>query len=216
MLITALGDIVLSSSAPNSPNYFWSYLIFQTAVLLTEVAVVRELFSLTMSEYPGIRTAARWMMYGALSVSAVSSFVLTTAFWGGGANGRSGLFYVLVLNRSIQFSLAVVVISFLVFLSHYPLHLHRNLYVSANFFGALFLMEAADSLVATLSPHLYSNLVDTTVVLLTSVLLAGWAGMLRASEAVAVAPAFDAPGERQLLLQLESLNNTLSRAGRRQ
>lgn len=215
LISTVIGNLVLSHAPLNSRAYFWGYLFFQTWALITEIAVVRELFSLSMEGYPGIRTAARWTMYGAVTLAGLTSLVMTAASWGGRANGTSHLFYVLQLNRSVQFSLAVFIISLLVFLSRYPLRLHWNIYVSIYFFSAVFLVEAVQNLIASMSLHLFSKQVDLAVVLVMTVLFLGWAFMLRPQDSVARNVSFETAGEHELLLQLESLNSTLSRAGRR-
>jgi hypothetical protein len=206
----ALGSFPLKSS-----TYFWLYLASLGVNWVIDIFVVREMFALALGEYPGIRTAGRWAMYGATAVSVTASLAITTFFWNGGARGRSNLFYVEVVNRSVVFTLAVVVASILIFLSRYPLHLHRNTYISTSFFGAVLLSEAALMLVDSLSPHLYSDLVDRTQVSFVAACLVGWAVMLRPQTAGAPARvSFETPAEQQLLRQLESFNSLLSRSGR--
>ena len=215
LLVSTFGNVVLSFLGLKTASYFLAYMVFQTVQLATEIAVVRELFEITMGTYPGIRTSARWVLHGTLAIVAVGAILLTTLFWGEVGSSHY-LYYMLVLSRSVQFGLAAVIISFLVFLSRYPLNLHRNIYVSSNFFGALFLIEAADDLIDSISPRLFSASVDTATVFLSTLLCLGWAAILRSPASEPVTVIFDSAADRELLRQLESLNNTLSRVGRGQ
>jgi len=214
LIITAAGHFFLSLSAMNSSRYFWGYMTFLPVGLLAEIAVVREIFEVTMSDYPGIRSAANRSMYGAMAFSVIVSFTLTAFLRSDPLNHQSNLYYILQFERSVQSGLAIVVVSLLLFLSRYPLRLHRNIYVSSFFFCAVFLIEAADSQVAALSPHLYSRQIDTAAVLLSCVLCVGWTAMLRPQSPVTERPALENGREQELLMQLESLNRILSQAGR--
>jgi hypothetical protein len=215
LIVTALSSFVLSLFALGSNYYYWWYLGAQTFTDLIAIAVVRELFSTAVAEYPGIETAGKWIMYGAVSVSAVASLGLTAALWGGGSQGRGHLFYILVLHRSLQLSLAVVIISLLVFLSHYPLELRRNIYISSYFFSGVFLIDAAATLVATLSRRLFSWQVDMGEVALAGICFITWAFMLHREEPAPRTIAIRTPADVEMLQHLADLNRTLSRVARR-
>jgi hypothetical protein len=218
--VTAIGLFVLSFFGLASEYYYWGYYVVQTAIDLSAVFVVRQLFSSAVKDYPGIGTAGRWMIYGAVSVSAITSLTLTAALWGTGPNGKGHLFYMLILHRSLQFSLAIVIVSILLFISHYPIELRRNIYISGYIFSAIFLLDAADTLVATLSPKLFSWKADMAEVVLLSVCFLTWAVLLGREELVPKTIRFrlhkdDVNKGDELLRQLESLNRTLSKVGRR-
>jgi hypothetical protein len=216
LLSTGLIMLALGSFSPVSIPYFWVYVASIVVSWVVSIFAVREMFALALDDYPGIRTAGRWAMYGATGIAVTASLAVTTLFWNGGAHGESGLFYVEVVNRSVVLTLAAVVASILVFLSRYPLHLHRNTYVSTLFFSAVFLSEAAEMLVDSLSPHLFSAWVDKTQIVFAAVCFAGWALMLRPETAGAPAPvSVENPADQQLLQQLESFNSLLARVGRR-
>ena len=91
-------------------------------------------------------------------------WLLTRFFWNTGAHGRQkwGVFYFEVAQRSIVFSLAVVIIAIIFVLSKYPLHLGRNTYVSCAFFSVLFLSEAVQLFVDAMMRELYNRYVDWT------------------------------------------------------
>lgn len=215
VLATALELFALAGFPPASATYFWIYLASLVLNWLVSIYVVREMFVLSLADYPGIRTVALWAMYAAAGFSVTASLVVTF-FWNGDPHGQGGLFYVEVANRWVLFTLAVIVVAILVLLSRYPLNLRRNTYVSTSFFSAVFLSEAAEMMVDSLSPHLTSVWVDRSQVLFAAFCFAGWALMLRPEAGEEPARvSFENPADQELLQQLESFNTLLARVGRR-
>jgi hypothetical protein len=200
-----------------SPLYAWSYVFLEPLKWIFSIYAVRELFALTFNSYPGIRTVGRWAMYSGVALALSISLLLTRFFWGHGARGHSApLFYFEVSQRSVVFTLAVVVVAILLSLSKYPLHLNKNALVSSIFFSVLFLSEACRLLVDTLAPRLFNDYVDWSEAIFISICLIGWAAMLRPEPATAPARiTFSAPQEEHLLQQLNALNQMMTRAARR-
>ena len=75
-IATAVGNIGLGFLPLKSDAYFWAYLICQSISDLLAIGVVRELFSTISIDYPGIQTAARWVLNGAIAVSALASLIV--------------------------------------------------------------------------------------------------------------------------------------------
>jgi hypothetical protein len=214
VLVTALELFALASFPSGSVAYFWIYLVSLVLNWIVAVYVVREMFALALVDYPGIRTVGRWAVYAATGISITVSLAVTKLFWK--VQGRHGLFYFEVVNRSVLFTLAAIIVSILVLLSRYPLNLRRNTYVSTSFFGAVFLSEAAEMLVDSLSPVLNSVWVDRFQVVFAALCFAGWALMLRPETVGAPAiVSYENPADQELLQQLESFNTLLARVGRR-
>jgi hypothetical protein len=204
-----LGFVPIKSGA-----YFYGYLICQSILDLLAIGVVRELFSTISADYPGIQTAAKWVLNGAIAVSAIASLIVFLPMRGPAANSHR-LFYVLQLHRSIVFCLAVIIISLLIFLSHYPLRLQRNTYTLSYIFSAIVLIDAADALIATMSPLMFSRRVDLASVIAVGICLITWALLMRSEVPLTRSVAFRTAEEDELLQQLEHLNRTLSRVARR-
>jgi hypothetical protein len=201
-----------------SAIYFWSYIILEPLWCVFSIIAVRELLALTFSDYPGIRTIGRWVMYAGVALALGISLFLTGFFWNGRAMVRADahLYYVEVSQRSIVFSLAFVIVTILLFLSKYPLHLSRNTLVSSSFFSVMFLSEAARLLIDSLALKLQIPYVDWTATVFISICLVGWAAMLRPEPGRAQARvAFSTPREDHLLQQLNSLNQLMTRSARR-
>jgi len=198
--------------------YFWSYIALEPLECVFSIFAVRELLTLTFNDYPGIRTVGRWVMYSGVVLALGISFLLTGFSWSHAARGRahSHLFYFELSQRSIVFTLAFVIVTILLFLSKYPLHLSRNTLVSSAFFSVLFLSEAARLLIDSLAPKLNIHSVDWAGTVFMSVCLFGWAAMLKPESRAAPAQIrFSSPNEEHLLQQLNSLNQLMTRAARR-
>jgi hypothetical protein len=196
--------------------YFWIYVASVPLEGIFGLMAVRELFSLLFARYPGIRTIGRWATYSGVALSMAASLVLTKVAWAGGARGRSGLFYIEVAQRSVVFSLAVVIATILYFLSRYPLHLGRNTNVSSAFFSVLFLAESVQLLIDSLQQALYNPWVDRLAGVFAALCLSTWALLLQ-PDVVPESARFhvSTPHEDQLLQQLDSLNELMTRAARR-
>ncbi|HEX4134197.1 MAG TPA: hypothetical protein VHY84_06205 [Bryobacteraceae bacterium] len=214
IVMTAVYGLLNKASA----LYFWSYLILEPLECIFSIFAVRELFTLTFEDYPGIRTVGRWTMYAGVTLALAISLLVTGFFWSGAAEGRahSHLFYVEVSQRSIVFTLSLAIAAILLVLSKYPLHLSKNNVISSACFGFLFLCDAARLLIDSLAPKLYNNFVDWTEAAAVSACLLTWAALLKpATETVPARVKFTAPDEEHLLQQLDSLNQLLAKAARR-
>jgi len=201
-----------------SAAYFWSYIVLEPLECGFSIFAVRELLALTLNNYPGIRTVGRWVMYAGVTLALGISLVLTGFFWSGGAGGHtnSHLFYFEVSQRSVVFSLAFVIVTILLFLSKYPLHLSRNTLVSSIFFCVMFLSEASRLLVDSLNPFMHILYVDWAENIFVAICLVGWSSMLKPEPRAAPAQVRFAPArEDHLLQQLNALNQLLTRAARR-
>jgi len=200
----------------HSKLYFWTYVAVGPLENVFSILVVRELLTVMFDDYPGIRTVGRWATYISIVFAVGASLALTKFFWHSGPHrAKWGIYYVEVSQRSIVFTLAVVILAILFVLSKYPLRLGKNTYVSVACFSALFLSEAVRLLLDSLAPHFYNHLVDGVEAILISACLASCALLLQPQTAPATRVAFSTPQEEHLLQQLNSLNQLMSRAAKR-
>jgi hypothetical protein len=183
---------------------------------LFSLLAVRELFALVFIDYPGIRSIGRWSMYIGISLATLASFLVAGLFRRTSAHGSRHLFYLEVAQRSIVFSLVIVIATILFFLSRYPLHLGRNTYVSSALFSALFLSQAATLLIDSLQSRLYLVAVDRAGAAFIVLCLLAWAFLLQPdSPPKTVHISFADPKEEHLLGQLAALNQLLGGTVRR-
>lgn len=217
LIFIAIANGLLSLLPVASALYFYVYIAYTILDDVLSVFAVRELLGIVFNDYPGIRTVGRQAALWALGLSFALSLALTRTFWNGGAHGRSiGLFYLEMTNRSVVLSLAVVIVTVLMVISRYPLHLSPNLVRSTVFFSAFFLSEAVQLLIDSLAPHLYIRYVDLAQDAFAAAGLFSWAFALRRETAHAGIPV-PVPdfNEQHLLDQLTSLNELLAKSARR-
>lgn len=203
---------------PSTALYFWMYFTLEPAKCVFEVLAVRELFALVFAGYPGIRSGGRWVMYAAIGISLSISAGVTASLWTGTASGRSfsHLYYLQTTQRSVLFGLTIVIVTILVFLSKYPLHLSRNILVSSACFSILFLSEALEQFIDVLQPNLRLLSVDYGESYFMAFCLLAWALLLRPeSEYKPQKISFSTPQEERLLAQLNALNQLMTRSARR-
>jgi hypothetical protein len=214
LVIQAIASAFFSATATNTRLYFWGYIALESIVWFVAAFAVREMFTLIFKDYPGLRTAGRWALYGALVLSIIGSLIIGAVFAPGRSHAASRLFYQMVLDRSINLSLTAIILILMLFLSRYPLNLDRNTYVASGFFSAMFLVEATIKLADSLSPHLNLAYLDYAGVGFTALCLMGWGIMLQApnNEPAPVRPQANKQRETELLQQLETMNRILSRS----
>ncbi len=215
LAVVGLCDLVLGLQPQTSHGYFWTWLVVTPLQSLFAVLAVSELFTLVFRDYPGIRTLGRAGMYTGLGGAAAGSLALAVWFHRLSSQSSSQLFLAEVLQRSVVFSLAVVIITILFFLSRYPLSLTRNTYVCSSFFSAIFISEALRLLLDSLELRLNNPAIDLAEALFISVCMILWAVLLQHADVPAPQQiSFSTIHEEHLLGQLASLNQILSRAGR--
>ena len=217
LIVSVVLSLVFSVLSIKSHAYYWAYIVAQPVSWCAAALAVREMFALIFRDYPGLQTVGRWALYGALTLSVAVSTVLAGAFHASsGGPGSQGLVYALWLDRSIAVALTVTIGLLILFLSRYPLHLDRNTYVASGFFSAMFLATVAVKLLDSISTDLYVVYADYAEVAFATICFAGWGLMLRpAEQPVRARAAINKPEEAELLQQLESLNQILSRSVRR-
>ncbi|MCU1326556.1 MAG: hypothetical protein JWN34_1926 [Bryobacterales bacterium] len=191
--------------------YFWTYVILMPLDCVVSVVAVREAIGLVLDDYPGLRSVGRITMYGAVVVSTLSAVLIAAAFWR--EHIPSNLYYVQVSTRSAGFGLAVILMSLLIFLSHYPLSLTRNRLLSSVAFGAIFLSEAAALFIDSRSDTLRSPAVDLASVAFGAVCLVIWGTFLESKTVEVPAKSPDGPDDERLLLQLRSLEEMARKLG---
>ena len=213
LVVIALRAAALSVLIGSSAAYLWIYMLATPLICCAAALSVREMFALTFHDYPGLRTAGRWALYSAVTLSLGTCVSVFRAPWPHESANTRLLFYELAFERSITFSLAVIIVILMVFLSRYPLRLDHNTYVASGFFSAMFLAQGVVRLVDSLSPRLYAFYADYPEVGFTALCFFGCGMMLRAAGTQTPARvAINKPRETELLLQLESMNSILSRS----
>ena len=216
LLMLAVFSGFFSVTSPGSPLYFAVYMVAEPVTWCAAALAVFEMFALVFHDYPGLRTAGRWAVYTAIATSGFISALVGARLPEGVSRNTRLLYVELVADRSVQFSLAAIIIVLMWFLSRYPLYLDRNTYVASGFFSAIFLSQAVVKMIDALSPRLIARNADYPEVGFTALCLLGWGAMMRRwSTSAPSLPHDNKPRETELLQQLESINDILSRSGGR-
>jgi hypothetical protein len=216
LFVVALFSLFFSVIAEGSRAYFVGFLAADPLTMCAAGLAVFEMFALIFRNYPGLRTAGRWTLYTALSASVVISLGLGWKLPRGGSRASVWLYYELVFDRSVHASLALIVVILMFVLSRYPLPLDRNTLVASWFFSVMFLAEAAAKLVDSISPHLFARVIDYPEVGFATLCFLGWGALMGpVSPPPITQKKGNKPRETELLQQLETLNQILSRSGRK-
>ncbi|HWE49281.1 MAG TPA: hypothetical protein VG273_05810 [Bryobacteraceae bacterium] len=215
LTVLALSNLIAGMLSDGSPVYFWFYVFYGPVACIFAILAVRELFALVFVDYPGIRSVGRWSMYLGIVFATAASLLVEGAFRRTSNHGSVHLLYLEISQRSVVFSLVIVIVTILFALSRYPLHLGKNTYVSSAFFSALFMSDAIRLLFDSLQGQLYSRAIDQIESAFIVICLISWASMLRSESSKPVAIAESTPEEDYLLDQLASLNQLLGRTVRR-
>jgi hypothetical protein len=215
LCVLALSNLAGGLLSVASPAYFWIYVFSAPVEAIFAIMAVRELFALVFADYPGIRSVGRWAMYLGVFIAIAASFLVAGVFRRTDSHGSVHLLYLEISQRSVVFSLVIVIATILFVLSRYPLHLGKNTYVSSAFFSALFLSNAIQLLIDSLQGQLYLAEVDRAESGFIVICLISWACMLKAESPKPVGTGYSTPQEDHLLEQLASLNQLLGRTVRR-
>ncbi len=213
LLADILLGLALSMLRTNSYAYYYTYFYAVPVCWVAQALAVQELFTLIFRDYPGIRTIGWWTFYAAVGLSIVVCVFAASAL---GAHDRpTEMYYHLVLDRSISFSLGIVIMVLMFVLARYPLNLDRNSLVVSVFFSGLFMAEAAIKLRDSLAVKVRPGAADRIEVALEILCFMAWGALLRPARASAPVRKPDpSPREEHLLQQLDNLNLVLSRSAR--
>src|SRR5580698_4807625 len=140
LILLTVSEFCFTILSQKSPLYFWMYVGAEPLACIFGIFAVRELLGIVFVAYPGIRSIGRWFTYlgvGLAVIISLASMLLTRDL----SHASIHLYYIEVLQRSVVFALAVVIISVLFALSRYPLHLSWNSVISSVFFSSIFLSD---------------------------------------------------------------------------
>jgi hypothetical protein len=181
------------------------------------VLVAFELCGLILEKYKGLYTLGRWAMYLAMAVSVMVSVLSLLPHITPAMPQRTRVMgYVYAIERGVDFSLAIFILLILFFLTRYPVPLSRNVVVHAVVFSLFFLSNTFGLLLHSVFGLQLKNEVNMFLMGTSSACVVAWLVLLNAKgEKVRVSTRhFGRRDEERILLQLDSLNDTLLRASR--
>jgi hypothetical protein len=125
--------------------------------------------------------------------------------------------YILATERGVDFSLAIFILLILFFLSRYPVPLSRNVAVHSVVFSVFFLSNTLGILLRSVFGLHVNDQINLFLMGVSSACVVAWLVLLNAKgEKVRLSALhFGRGDEERILLQLDSLNDTLLRASRK-
>ena len=198
-----------------SPFYQEFFIVTQPLFWPLYILSVRELYGLILQKHKGLYTLGRWAMYLATAISVTVSMLsllprikpemLQRTKIGG---------YIYATERGVDFSLAIFILLILFFLSRYPVPLSRNVAVHAVVYSIFFLSNTLGLLLHSVFGLRLKNEVDILFMGTSSTCMVAWLVLLNAKgEEVPLRTLhFGRGDEERILLQLDSLNDTLLKA----
>ena len=224
--IFRIANSLLSLFLPiKSSAYFYCWIINTPISLILYVLVVRELFGLVLERHKGMYTLGRWIMYFGLALSVTLSILsflpklpkatAQRSQWVVFKNSIVG--YIMAIDRGITFSLAIFLVLVIFLLSLYAVALSRNVKIHAALFACLFLTNSVGAVFKTIFGLRLYDAVDTGLMGISSICTFAWFFLLTAKgeETRPELPNLGALDEGRILYQLDALNSTLMKVGKK-
>jgi hypothetical protein len=198
--------------------YAWAWVVTEPLVWLFYILVVLELCSLVLQNYRGLQTVGRWLFLIAMTLAVLTSTLSVLPTLHNPNEPVSLIFYFLLIDRAIMFSLVLFIFLILFFLSWYPIMLSRNLVIHAGVCTVFLISATMGFLVRNVQGTAVNHAVNIAHLVLTSICWGGWMLLLtRKGEAakMVVRREFTADDEKRLLDQLTAINSSLLRSTRK-
>jgi hypothetical protein len=151
MAFIAVYDMVPVMIDIRHVTYFWIWISCQPIVWMLDILVVHELCSLILEKHPGLVTLGRWVIYIGVLVAAFLSYLSLLPHINSTMPARSRyLAYWVAAGRGVTFALAIFLILMLFALSRYPVHLSKNIILTAVLFALIFLSDSLQAILRTI------------------------------------------------------------------
>ena len=198
-----------------STAYGLAYATSRLALYVFYFLLLVEFYALMVEEYPAMRRLGRMLAVSAIAAVGLAGALLVALDHGAGQERYRLVYYLVLQDRSVFFSLSVATLLLLWFAVHFRLRIPRNVWLVFASWGAYFVLSA---LLLTLREHFgqpfatYRNVANAGFFFLT-VLTA--LGFLSRQGETAARPLADLLGDRHreleaaLSLQLRGLNQVL-------
>jgi hypothetical protein len=211
----ALRMIYMEALPRNSNIYGYSYYATALVFWVLLVLVVLEFFQLLLKDHVGISTAGKKAVSWALILSGVIACA-TLLFDLQHKSTEAALLYNLtLLERMVTTSLFVLLLCLILFASHFPIPVARNLRFHASILAVYLGLRTAMFFIRLIFGLEMVRTVDLTLHTLSVATLVAWTVLLSADGEVVRARKPATASEERLLAQLESINESLLRSARK-
>ena len=208
--------IIYMESLPRPSNlYGYSYYATAAVMWVLLVLVVLEFFQLVLKDHVGIATAGKKAVNWALMLSGAIA-AITLLFDLQSRSTEAALLYNLtLLERMVTTSLFVLLICLILFASHFPIPVSRNLRVHASILAVYLGVRTAIFFIRLIFGLEMLATVNVALHVLSLATLIGWTVLLTPAGEIVHARKPASASEQRLLAQLEAINETLMRSARK-
>jgi len=213
-LLAALLQTVLLTFTPyDRTAYVYVWLSTEGLIVLFYALTVLELYTIVLRGLAGLASLSRRYLRITLAAAILISFTLL----GFEKSPASLTGHFLILERTIVGSLVIFVLFLMLFLVYYPVPLNRNVIVYSVGYAVYFLTKAAALFVRNIGHRWDRPLGDLLIVVSTGCLLFWIFTLNRGGEvkSMVIGHKWHPEDEERLLLQLQEINASLSRAARK-
>lgn len=189
----------------------WEW-IFSCLVLL-------ELFDLTFTGFPGIRSAGKLLLSAAILIAVLvgAGSAVPTLLYRNDSGGL--LLFYSVIERSVMLITLVLLAALQYLVVHYRLELPRNTVVYGFTYAAYFTIRALQAFVLSELGPTYSSITNVAVMAVDVACILVWALALThrgMTSEMTAGPRLSDEERTRLRGQLTSLNNAIARVGQKQ
>ncbi|HWY48825.1 MAG TPA: hypothetical protein VNX70_15660 [Bryobacteraceae bacterium] len=209
LLLTLLQTAILPFVPYSSLTYGKWWMLSEGLIVCAYVLVILELCKVLLRGLPGITSVARRYIKWTLAVATFGSLLLL----GAERAPLSMIGHFFTCERSIVSSVTIFVLLMMLFLVYNPVPLNRNVITYALGYGVYFLTKAAAIFLRNVSPAWSRELRAILVTVSTGCLVFWLFALNRRGEikTTVVGHQWSPETERQLLLQLQTVNASLAR-----
>ncbi len=201
-----------------SDEYELVYVAFLIPEWIVYGLMMREIYASIFSDYPGIAVLGRWSVYGALAGTGVI-LILSVGVWRHLFSGQESILpLVETVAHCFTFGFALLILIILAAISHYPLSLHKNVFINATLFSAVLLGEASGLIADQVVWRRHTAWINLAVSLNTALCLVLWPLLLSREGQMRVLKLrhnTDPKDENRLLGQLSTISSIIMGAARK-
>jgi hypothetical protein len=214
LVVLLLQLLTLSLLPPDSSLYLPLWMTSEGGIVCLYALVVLELYSLLLRDLPGIASAARRYTKISLAIAVFGSLLLLLLEKAPAHISQ----YFLVCDRVVIFSLLVFVLSSVGFLVYYPVPVNRNAVSYSIGFSIYLTAKAVSLLVGDLHYMSWIRPANSLLIGASTGCLLFWLFTLNKqgeNKTVVVGHQWDPSDEKRLLSQLQHINDSLLRIGKK-
>ena len=198
--------------------YGWTWVATEPFLWFLSILLVLRIHSAALEDFKGLQTMGRWAFAIAVLASVLISGLTLVPTSNSATDRYPILFFVVLAERGITFSLVIFILLILFFLSWYPIRLSRNMMRHCVICSVYFLCGTIGFLVRNVKGDEIVWMVNTVLMIITALCWVGWLMLLSPegeAPRVTTRREFRPEDEQRLVDQLTAINATMLRAVRK-